>query len=195
MADVPKITLHGPSGRADITVMTEVAPASSTPPSTTPAPTAPSGWPIMSRRVLLIVVGVLAAVGAAGGLAVFGAANLRDARRSILPTEPTTVTVTGSLRLYGSDCVHPGAGGYSDIDMGAGVVLTNQDKKIIGVSVLDRGSPGHTWSCYFPFTIRNVPANEEYYAVEVTHRGAIVHSRADMILNGWSFDLVLGDDT
>lgn len=43
----------------------------------------------------------------------------------------------------------------------------------------------------FRFTPIAVPA-AAFYSVEVSHRGAITYSRADMLASGWTVALTLG---
>ena len=102
--------------------------------------------------------------------------------------------ITGTLRLspafVGSEPGCKGYGGYTDINAGAGVVLKDGDGKILGTGQLQTGS-GDAASCSFPFTIDNVP-EVPFYSVEVSHRGQITESLAELQADGWNFGLTLG---
>ncbi|WP_269810442.1 MULTISPECIES: hypothetical protein [Kineosporia] len=42
-----------------------------------------------------------------------------------------------------------------------------------------------------PFTVADVPASD-FYQVEVSHRGAVTFSQADLVKQAWSVELSLG---
>jgi hypothetical protein len=107
---------------------------------------------------------------------------------------PPTVAVTGSLELDDVDtalaeCV--GQGGYSDIDAGATVIVTDQSGRILGSGALDPGTASGG-ECTYTFSIPGVRQDEQRYAVEVTHRGKVVSSATQMESNNWNFQLSLG---
>lgn len=107
---------------------------------------------------------------------------------------PQTHTVIGLVGLTDADtatagCV--GAGGYSDITPGAEVILTNQSGKILGATGLSAGVAAVDL-CQYTFTIHNVPDDQAQYAVEVTHRGKVVKSKAEMQASNWTIELTIG---
>ena len=107
---------------------------------------------------------------------------------------PKKTTVSGTFELTDADSAAnqcQGTGGYSDISAGTTVILTNQDGKILGSSALGTGTSAGA-VCTYSFTIPKVPENQQQYAVEVSHRGKVVNSQADMKANGWTFSLTLG---
>ena len=109
-------------------------------------------------------------------------------------------TITGDFVLVESDLSFPsikatgtsceGTGGYSDISAGAQVTLRDGDGKTLGTTFLLSGT-GTVSSCDFTFTIENVP-EVPFYSVEISHRGQITNSLADMKADGWTFSLSLG---
>jgi hypothetical protein len=79
---------------------------------------------------------------------------------------------------------------YADIQVGAQVTVKNQDGTIIGLGKLqhDLGPPDH---CTFAFTIGDVP-DASFYSVEVTHRGALTYSAAEIESAAWTVTFTLG---
>lgn len=100
------------------------------------------------------------------------------------------ISVPGGITAGGSEggnyqpCIT--SGGYSDIRAGAQVVVTSAEGKVLAVSKLDKGAlsvpSGASWgerSCVFSFRAQ-VPAGQDFYGVEVAHRGAVVYPAARM---------------
>jgi hypothetical protein len=141
--------------------------------------------PRKSRKVPLIIGGLVLLVIIAGAVLF-----------SINSGGPAKATVTGSFVLTDSDtararCV--GQGGYADISPGVAVILTNEDGKILGSTILGEGKADtSTGTCTYSFSIRGVSESSAQYAVEVSHRGKVVNSRADMAANGWVFGISMG---
>lgn len=119
-----------------------------------------------------------------------------------------THTITGTLELRGErsgmyrdmmvidgNCL--GYGGYDDIQPGAAVTIRDGDDKTIAIGRLEIGSfepvGTKTGKCTFPFTVENVP-DVPFYSVEVSHRGQVFASRADLEATNWRFDLALGNN-
>lgn len=152
------------------------------PPGVFPAPT-------RSRRGRWIAGAAIAAVLIAGGV---DAALLLGSGDG----GPDTTTVTGTFVLHDRDtaaaqCV--GRGGYSDIGPGASVILTNEDGRILGSAALGAGRADvAAGTCRYRFAMPGVPEDQQQYAVQVTHRGKVVNSRAEMQRDGWAFELTLG---
>jgi hypothetical protein len=118
-------------------------------------------------------------------------------------TVPTPVqhTISGSLLLIdmsgrgvgysvASGC--GGRGGYSDISEGAQVTVRDDAGKVIATGHLGAGGWASGMSCRFDFTIGSVP-DAEFYQVEVSHRGPMSYSRADMEAMHWSVEMTLGE--
>ncbi len=135
------------------------------------------------KPILLAGIAILAVAG--GVLAFTGGAD-----------KPVT-TLTGTMVLTDPDtaaydCI--GQDGYSDISPGATVILTNESGKILGSTVLENGTADlDLGTCTYAFSLPDVPVDQAQYAVEVTSRGKVVSSRAEMVAQSWSFELTLGD--
>lgn len=138
------------------------------------------------RKAALIIAAVVLLAGGAAAAALLLLGKSGSAR----------ATVTGTFVLTDYETMQAGCvgqGGYDDIAPGATVILTNQDGKILGSGALDGGTrhPG-LGTCAYHFKISDVPKNEDQYAVEVTHRGKVVDSRAELARNNWNFELTMG---
>ena len=87
------------------------------------------------------------------------------------------------------DC--SGALGYNDLREGASVTVTDEDGKIIGVSMLDAGRPRGSSECDFSFTINGVlPAS--VYGIAVSRRGVVNYAEAQMEAQAWDVGLSVG---
>lgn len=110
-----------------------------------------------------------------------------------------THAVTGTMTLHDSDeywseygpC--DGSGGYGDISAGAQVTVKDGTGNTVAVSSLGPGTATSSTTCDFSFQI-DVLRDVEYYEFEVSHRGGLTYSASDLEKNGWSVDIVLGDD-
>lgn len=81
----------------------------------------------------------------------------------------------------GSTCV--GKGGFDDIRPGAQVRVTDGSGQVLAVGQLD--GPGVVAEgCVFSFSVQVPPA--DFYTVEVSHRGGLTYSRAEMESRGWT---------
>ena len=89
----------------------------------------------------------------------------------------------------GSRC--SGAGGFSDLDIGAGVTVTDQAGRIVGTSSISSSSKGDPKTCTFTFDVPGVP-NRSFYKVEVSHRGGITYSYNQLQTAGWSIATTIG---
>jgi hypothetical protein len=105
---------------------------------------------------------------------------------------PLFHTIMGTFDLIGTfpgpDC--SGTGGYDDIHEGTDVALKDRQGSVIAISTL---GPGESQDrvCRFAFTIDDVP-ELPFYTVEVSHRGGVTKSLADLRADGWRFALQLG---
>lgn len=155
---------------------------------------------IMNARgvVMGLAIAGLAACGSSGGGAP-AAALLPPVHTT--PPAPAAPTITGTIELNSSDVEAPGdgscdsgTGGYEDIDDGAQVTLTNEMGTILGTTQLGAGTAGDAPSvCDFSFTFGQVAAKAKFYSVQVSHRGQITDSAAELKGTGWVFSLTLGD--
>ena len=166
-------------------------------PAAGPASPAAGGQPVVvtqqasPRRALLALGAVIfvAVVAAAGFIALAGSGSLTPQHTisgsfDVLATDQTFP----SIQMVGSGC--QGTGGYADIVPGAQVTLKDGDGKTLGSTQLSSGT-GTTSSCTFTFSIDNVP-EVPFYSLEVSHRGAITESLAQMQADAWAFGLTLG---
>lgn len=86
--------------------------------------------------------------------------------------------------------------GYPDIAAGAAVVLKDDNGKTIATGALrspvqSPGSGTGYFRCLLAFTLPDVP-EVPFYSVEVSRRGALTFSLADMKAQNWSITLSLG---
>lgn len=101
------------------------------------------------------------------------------------------VTLTDTQHPAALDGTCQGAGGYDDIQGGAEVTVKDEKGKTIGTAVLEPGA-GDGTSCVFDFTVKSVPADSSFYAIEVSHRGAVTFSRKQLEGEQWFASLSLG---
>jgi len=137
---------------------------------------------------------MLAAAFAATALLVTGCGGSHPAAVGAPTSSPTpttfqltgTITVEASTRSEGTDggdCY--ASDGYSDIKDGAQVTVKDGAGAVISLGNLD---PGHTvegngtfaFKCIFGFTVASVPEGKDFYVVEVSHRGELRYTRADL---------------
>jgi hypothetical protein len=107
-------------------------------------------------------------------------------------------TITGTLVLIGTEdedyltagqyCF--GYQGYDDITDSAQVTVTNEAGTVIGTTQLGQGLAGKG-ECRFTFQVPNVPV-AKFYSVEVSHRGKVTSSHAEMEASQWSVAMTLG---
>lgn len=125
------------------------------------------------------------------------------------PTAAPTATVhqiSGTFTLghledqVFSDTSCRGAGGYDDIGPGTQVVVKDDtDRTVATGSLVWKENKALTSSgpfigvCVFGFDLENVP-DAPFYSIEVSHRGALTYSRADLESRQWFLELTLGTD-
>jgi hypothetical protein len=142
----------------------------------------PTSKPPRPRWVLPVVSGLaVLLLLAAGGVIAYLA--LRPAAAS---STASTMAVTGTVdvndgadgRHYGQPCTT--VGGYQDIAEGAAVVVSDSAGKTVALGRLGpgKGVLGNN-DCGFSFTV-NVPAGLGFYGIEVSHRGRIQYTEADL---------------
>ena len=104
----------------------------------------------------------------------------------------TFTLVDSGVEKIGSYC--SGTGGYSDIEAGLKVKVTNEKGTILAISELgDNNWDGEYSSikCVFPFVVKNVP-NAKFYSIEVGRRGSLEYSRKELEKRNWRVDFKLG---
>lgn len=111
---------------------------------------------------------------------------------------PMTRSVIGTLDLLGDAAAVVGEtcygdGGYDDIAAGTQVRVTNQDGTLIGTDSLEEGQPNAARTrCTFRFTVGGLP-EATFYTFEVSHRGGLTYSAAEMEAMNWQVAFTLGD--
>ena len=131
-----------------------------------------------------------------------GTASSTTSTTEATTTTTPTETLRGSIELRQGTAreEEPCAGrdGYDDMAGGAQVVVRNGDGDIIATTRLDPGvqilveGMDNFWYCTFTFEAE-LPPDESFYTVEVSHRGELSYSAAEMAAQNWTIDLVLGD--
>lgn len=99
-------------------------------------------------------------------------------------------TDTSTVTQIGNPCT-PDAG-YEDIATGAQVTTRNGTGKVLALGTVgaarvskllanpnDEGAPW-PYRCTLPFTVTGVPGGEEFYSIEVSHRGEVRYTRGDL---------------
>lgn len=105
-------------------------------------------------------------------------------------------TLSGTLTLPWGQCITEsagsgtltGTGGYSDIAVGTSVVVKDQSGTVLATGHLSFKSGN---GCHWNLKVTDIP-DASFYQVEVSHRGAITYSRADLDKANWEINLSLG---
>lgn len=160
-------------------------------------PTPPSGFPmpVVHRRskaplwfgittfIAVAAIAIVLVVTLTGGDGGSGGKG-QTPGRGFTGVKSSTIALTGSMTLYdtdvrsyGSGC--GGTGGYSDIAEGASVTIYDDAGKIVGTGHLGNSTIIGGVSCEFAFSV-DVPDGKPFYQVEVTHRGKVTYSAADV---------------
>lgn len=124
-------------------------------------------------------------------------------------TSATSHTITGTITIIGqivgssdrtSGVIEPiddtfctGGGGFDDIRNGASVVVRDQTGVTIATGNIGPGKPDPAFpsvTCVFPFTVLDVP-QVAFYEIEVSHRGGVSFSHAELETDNWEVDLEL----
>jgi hypothetical protein len=111
---------------------------------------------------------------------------------------PSRYIVQGTFTLYSQNLMSyglilcAGSGGYSDIQAGTQVVVKDEDGGLLGVGSLEDGyQPGGGSICRFKFKVKDVP-EARFYRVQVSRRGELIYSLAQMKERGWLLEVSLG---
>lgn len=174
-------------------------------PSIPPAPRTGSRWAGLSRRtVLFLGVGIGAAAVGAGWLAtsLLGSDGdeAGDGGTSASTTSadekggPETFKTDGTITLTsvgtgledGTLC--SGTGGYSDIDVGTQVNITDAAGTLVAHGSLGLGEKTEA-GCTFPFTVDDITPGSKFYTVEVSHRGGLTQTETELRAGGLAFTL------
>lgn len=101
-----------------------------------------------------------------------------------------TFEVKGELTLDGGDRgIQPadmgcaGASGYSDIAEGTAVTVSDATGTTVALGRLDHGRNDGSLGrqqCSFTFVVAGVPAGKGFYGVEVSHRGRVQYTEAEL---------------
>ncbi|ONH54597.1 hypothetical protein CcI49_29980 [Frankia sp. CcI49] len=100
-------------------------------------------------------------------------------------TFPATTNLVGVRSCDGS-------GGYSDIHRGAQATLTDAEGTIVSTTRIGNGTHGGSAHCTFPFTFLPIEVESGFYSVEISRRGKITKSVAELDADEWTFELSLG---
>ncbi|MFI8347535.1 hypothetical protein [Streptomyces sp. NPDC085596] len=190
-----------PSGQ--VPPMPESAPSSD--PVEIPRPARGYRWARLSRTaVLFLGVGTgSAAVGICwASLSLLGPdaapAKSGDGRPAVAATgatrAPGPFATDGTLTLAevgagleaGEVC--SGTGGYSDIDLGTQVNVTDADGTLVATGSLGLGEKTED-GCVFSFTVDDITPGSKFYTVEVSHRGGLTQTEAALRAGGLEFTL------
>ncbi|MGW3667409.1 hypothetical protein [Streptomyces sp. NPDC005141] len=110
------------------------------------------------------------------------------------PPEPFDTDGTITLTDVGADLEDgepcSGTGGYSDIDFGAQVNVTDAAGTLVATSSLGLGEKTEA-GCAFAFTVDEITPGSKFYTVEVSHRGGLTQTEAELRAGG--LDFTLGD--
>lgn len=113
-------------------------------------------------------------------------------------TAPAPLTVVGTITVRGT---YPSVtsedgltcstgGGYTDIQVGTQVVITDASATTIALGRLVYSYWDRTKGCLFHFTVTGVPAGQQFYGIEVSHRGRVQFTASQLAA---PIELSLGD--
>ncbi len=100
------------------------------------------------------------------------------------------------------DCAEGVGGGYSDLRVGAQVVVSDSTQEIVGLGQLDSArvanlapldAEASALACIFSFTVTDLPQSE-FYSLAVGSRDPVVYRREQMEAMNWDLELFLGLD-
>ncbi len=114
-----------------------------------------------------------------------------------VPIDSGAHTLTGSIALYdannpffpGPNC--GGTDGYSDLAPGGQVTVRDQNATIIAVGVITDSVTTTMYSCSLNFVVKDVP-EAKFYTIEVTHRGPLSYTYAELVASDWTLSLSIG---
>jgi hypothetical protein len=110
-------------------------------------------------------------------------------------------TLTGSVEILdtqdepftpGQGCDGSETTGYSDLSTGAQVTVKNGSGKIIAIGQINEGKPNYDGAtCTMPLRVSGIP-KASFYQVEVSHRGELDYSYAQLQNRHWRGSLTIG---
>lgn len=137
---------------------------------------------ILKNRIFIVMVAIIALL--------LGVALVNYVQGS-------KATITGTLTLndasggFKKNQLCQGSGGYDDIQKGTQVTVRNGSNNIIAVSELGQGTSSDGSSCTFNYSIEAVPRTS-VYQIEISHRGGLTYSRAELVKRNFTIDTTLG---
>ncbi|MFE9538968.1 hypothetical protein [Streptomyces sp. NPDC006691] len=99
-----------------------------------------------------------------------------------------TLTDVGADLEDGQPC--SGTGGYSDMDFGTQVNVTDAAGTLVATSSLGLGEKTEA-GCTFSFTVDEITPGSKFYTVEVSHRGGLTQTEDE--LRAGALEFTLGD--
>lgn len=153
---------------------------------------------IAGRRLPVRVLTIATVIAVLVGAATLGALHYVGGQVKERHTISGAIALTDSefsndYYSRGDDC--EGSDGYDDITEGADVQVLNQAGTTIATGSLDAGAidiaRDYDGTCEFKFSIPNVP-KASFFKFEVSHRGQISFSYAEMKAKDWNVGLTLG---
>lgn len=152
------------------------------------------------RQWPLIVAIVILAAGLAAALVWPRSGDATPAKpaASATPVAAATFSITGMLTLSAGDFMADdsqlcwGNGGYDDLSMGTSVTITDAAGTVVGVGQVNsaHNDGGMGGTCDLSFKVDGVPTGKGFYGIEVSHRGSVKKSEAD--LKAGSAELTIG---
>ncbi|MEV5250851.1 hypothetical protein AB0K98_03660 [Streptomyces werraensis] len=201
----PFVYLKASPGAAEEPVHASAGPLPA-PPGHPPAASA-SRWSRLSRGAVLMIgagigAGVVGACWAGVTLARGDETDATAAGASASPSMSTeraedaerpfstdgTLTVAGIGAGLDPGELCSGTGGYSDIDFGTQVNVTDAAGTLVAVGSLGLGEKT-VLGCEFPFTVDDITPGSKFYTVEVSHRGGLTQTEDELRAGGLAFTL------
>ncbi|MCM1942693.1 hypothetical protein NC239_31265 [Streptomyces sp. G3] len=115
-----------------------------------------------------------------------GAERIEDEEGPFSTDGTLTVAGIGAGLDPGELC--SGTGGYSDIDFGTQVNVTDAAGTLVAVGSLGLGEKTEL-GCEFPFTVDDITPGSKFYTVEVSHRGGLTQTEDQLHAGGLAFTL------
>ncbi|MER6627469.1 hypothetical protein ABT301_04385 [Streptomyces sp. NPDC000987] len=165
-----------------------------------------SRWSRLSRGAVLVIgaglgatvvgacwAGVALVGGGEAGAPAAGASRSRSATAGRAEGADGPFSTDGTLTVAGigaglDEELCSGTGGYSDIDFGTQVTVTDADGTLVAMGSLGLGEKTEQ-GCEFPFTIDDITPGSKFYTVEISHRGGLTQTEEELRAGGLAFTL------
>ncbi|MEV8389804.1 MULTISPECIES: hypothetical protein [unclassified Streptomyces] len=121
-----------------------------------------------------------------GGGSPFSADTADEAEESEPFATDGTITLTEVGTVLDELC--SGTGGYSDIDFGAQVNITDAAGTLVATGSLGFGE-GTEVGCAFSFSVDDITPGSKFYTVEVSQRGGLTQTEDELRAGGMEFTL------